>query len=68
MPVPETVISFDGTWEHRRNSSSCLVTVIEQKAGRVMECVVIGRKVREGDPTFCLEPRKMEGIGLARVI
>ena len=65
---PETVISFDGSWEHRRNSSRCLVTVIEQKTGRVIESVVIGRKVREDDPTFCLEPGKMEGMGLARVM
>ena len=64
----EIVISFDGSWEHRRNSSRCLFTVIEQKSKQVLDCVVISRKVPKDDPTFCLQPNQMEAKGLSRII
>ena len=48
-----TCISFDGSWEHRRNASRCLFTVIQQGTGKVIDSVVISRKVAKDDPTFC---------------
>ena len=61
-------ISFDGSWEHRRNASRCLFTVIEQRTGRVMDSVVISRKVDKDDLTFCAVPNMMEAKGLSLLI
>ena len=63
-----TCISFDGSWEHRRNASRCLFTVIQQGTGKVIDSVVISRKVAKDDPTFCSAPNMMESRGLALMI
>lgn len=61
---PNTVISFDGSWEHRRNANRCLFTVIQQGTGKVVFSTVISRKIEENDPHFCANPILMEATGL----
>jgi hypothetical protein len=40
---PGTVISFDGSWDHRRNGGKCCVSVFSQRTHKVVDYIVIER-------------------------
>ena len=67
MP-PNSVISFDGSWEHRRNGMRCLFSVICNKTGQVIDSIVVSNKVPRNDPTFCETPSLMESQGLKALL
>ena len=48
---PNSVVSFDGSWEHRRKAMRCLFSVICNKTGQVIDSIVVSNKVPRNDPT-----------------
>ena len=61
---PGTVISFDGSWDHRRNGSNCLFTVMECQKWRIIESVVISKRAPPTSQKFCETSTQMEAKGL----
>ena len=51
---PGSIISFDGSWDHRRQGSRCLFTVICQQTGKIIESVTISNRADQTLETFCL--------------
>jgi hypothetical protein len=64
---PGTVISLDGSWDHRRKGSRCFVVVCNQNTGEVLSCIVMSNKVPPNDPNYCGVPQNMEISGMARL-
>ena len=56
----ETVVSIDGSWDHRRHGSNCVVSVIDQGSGKVVDLSWVSRKVDEGAQNFCANSTLME--------
>ena len=67
LPTP-CLVSFDGSWEHRRNAMRCLLSVIYPKTGQVLNSIVVSNKVPRNDPTFCETPSLMESQGLKALL
>ena len=67
LPTP-CLVSFDGSWEHRRNAMRCLFSVIYPKTGQVLNSIVVSNKVPRNDPTFCETPSLMESQGLKALL
>jgi hypothetical protein len=63
-----TVISLDGSWDHRRNGSHCFVAVLDQETGKVITFIVMGNKVPENHPNYCRIPQGMERAGMERLV
>ena len=63
MP-PGTIISFDGSWDHRRQGSRCLFTVICRQTGKILESITISNRTDQTLETFCLHSNLMEAQGL----
>ena len=61
---PGSIISFDGSWDHRRQGSRCLFTVICQQTGKIIESVTISNRADQTLETFCLHSNLMEAHGL----
>ena len=57
---PGTVISFDGSWEHRRNSKRCLTCVIDQNTQKVVMARIISSKSEDDNFEFCQFAQNME--------
>ena len=63
--LPENcVISFDGSWNHRRRGSQCLFSVICRETGHVIESIIVSNKVEEDAFNFCAHSNLMEAHGL----
>ena len=60
----DTTISFDGSWDHKRHGSNCVVTVLDQASGKVVACKVASRKVAVTDENFCEVSQLMEAHAL----
>lgn len=60
----QSVISFDGSWEHRRHSNRCIFTVICSQTGKVIDSIVISNKAPRKSLTYCESPTLMEAQGL----
>ena len=67
MP-PNSVISFDGSWEHRRKAMRYPFSVICNKTGQVITSIVVSNKVARNEPTFCTTPSLMESQGLKALL
>ena len=61
---PGTVISFDGSWDHRRNGSNCLFTVMECQKWRIIESIAISKRAPPTSQKFCETSTQMEAKGL----
>ena len=67
--VPEgTVLSFDGSWDHRRRGKQCLFTVICHQNGKIVECLTISQAVSETSENYCGDSNRMEAKGLSLAI
>ena len=55
-----SVISFDGSWDHPRHGSNCVLSVFDQGTGKVIDLVVTSRKVEPGSENYCDTPQLME--------
>ena len=58
--LPGTFISFDGSWEHRRNSKRCLTCVIDQNTQKVVMARIIGSKSDVDKNEYCRFAQNME--------
>lgn len=38
--TPGTVISFDGSWDHRRRGSNCILAVFSCQTQKIIECQI----------------------------
>ena len=63
-----TVISFDGSWDHRRGGNSCLFSVICSQTGAVIEAMVITKKLTSPSQIFCEKSALMEAAGVHEMI
>jgi hypothetical protein len=59
-----STISFDGSWEHRRNSHRCIVDVCCQKTGQVIAYQIMSNLIPEDRREYCKFPQNMEVAGL----
>ena len=55
-----SVISFDGSWDHPRHGSNCVLSVFDQGTGKVIDLVVTSRKVDPASQNYCETPQLME--------
>jgi hypothetical protein len=62
------VISFDGSWEHRRNSHRCFVDVCCQNTGQVIAYAIISNLIPEDRPEYCKIPQNMEVAGMKMLL
>ena len=67
-----TVVSIDGSWDHRRNGANCSLCVIDQGSGKVVDLVNVSRKVDPASENYCPTPQSMEakalGISLKKLM
>ena len=66
--TPGTVISFDGSWDHRRRGSNCILAVFSCQTQKIIECQVVSNKVAPTSENFCESPTLMESKALSLVI
>ena len=67
--MPEgSVLSFDGSWDHRRRGKQCLFTVICHQNGKIVECLTISKAVPETSENYCGDSNRMEAKGLSLAI
>jgi hypothetical protein len=59
-----TVISFDGSWEHRRNSQRCFVAVCCQQTSKVIGYIVMTNRGSVDAENFCAVAQNMEVAGM----
>jgi hypothetical protein len=57
---PGAVISFDGSWEHRRKAQRCLVAVCHQQRKTVIDYRIVGNCYPENAEEYCEIPQNME--------
>ena len=65
---PNTVIPFDGSWDHRRGGKQCLFTVASCETGNIIDAKVISKAVARDCEEFCEQSNLMESKGLSLVI
>ena len=65
---PNTVIAFDGSWDHRRHGSKCLFAVISSQTGRVIDAAVVSKSGSDPSEVFCERSTMMEVQGLRSVL
>jgi hypothetical protein len=59
VPVGD-VVSFDGSWDHRRNAEKCIVPVMSESLRKVICYGIAGRCYPKNDPRFCAISQNME--------
>lgn len=65
---PGTVISFDGSWDHRRRGSNCILAVFSCTTHKIIECALVSNKVGRRSENYCESPTMMEAKALSMVI
>ena len=65
---PNTVIAFDGSWDHRRHGSKCLFSVISSQSGQVIEAAVVSKSRTDPSEILCESSTMMEAEGLRAVL
>ena len=63
-----SVLSFDGSWAHKRNAKQCIVTFIDQKRKKIVDFQLMRKKIRGWDSTFTGASNLMESHGLLKMI
>ena len=43
--TPGTVISFDGSWDHRRHGSNCIHAVFSCQTQKIIQCQLVSNKI-----------------------
>ena len=65
---PNTVIAFDGSWDHRRGGKQCLFSVASCATGKIIDAKVISKAIARDSEEFCEQSNMMESKGLSLVI
>ena len=65
---PDCVISFDGSWNHRRRGTHCLFSVICRQTGKVIESITVSNKIETTALNYCEHSNLMEAHGLKLAI
>ena len=66
--TPGTVISFDGSWDHRRHGSNCIFAVFSCQTQKIIECQLVSNKIPRTSENFCESPTLMEAKALSLLI
>ena len=66
--LPNTIVSFDGSWDHRRNGKRCLFSVMNAQTGAIIESVVLSKKPNSPSQILCEESNLMEAKGLEAAV
>ena len=64
---PNTVIGFDGSWDHRRHGFKCLFAVICSQTGQVIEAVVTKSRTYPSE-ILCENSSMMEAVALRTIV
>jgi hypothetical protein len=65
---PGSWISFDGSWEHRRNSRRCITTIFCRETQRIISFAVIDSRNAPGRSRYRPVPQNLEAIGLEQIL
>ena len=65
---PGTVISFDGSWDHRRRGSNCILAVFSCQTHKIIACEMVSNKTGTSSENFCESPTMMEAKALSLLI
>lgn len=67
---PGSVISFDGSWEHPRNSQRCITVVFLQSGQNkhILHFWVTSSRIEDGIENYCKVPQNMEVQALKKMI
>jgi hypothetical protein len=65
---PGTVISVDGSWEHRRHAQRCVTTIFCLDSRKVVDYAVISSRLEDGVQNYCPVSQNMEVEGMKRMI
>jgi hypothetical protein len=65
---PGSVISFDGSWEHRRNSRRCIITVFCQQTRKVIAFAITDTKQWPDNCPYKSSPQNLEVLGLREML
>ena len=57
---PDTVISLDGSWDHRRNGRYCIVDAVDLKRKKIIAIAVLQRSTTGHPSTYTGSPQNME--------
>jgi hypothetical protein len=64
----KTVISYDGSWDHRRDGSNCIVSIFAQSTKKIIAFACTSRKVKPESLTYCRVAQSMEVAALKLMI
>ena len=65
----QTVISIDGSWDHRRNGKFCLVEAFDLEQGKIIDYEVIERSSQNNsDESFYGPSNQMEIEGVKKIV
>jgi hypothetical protein len=65
---PGCMISFDGSWEHRRNSRRCIVTIFCQQTKKIIDFAVIDVDHPPENSRYRSCPQNLEAMGLEKMM
>ena len=65
---PNTVIGFDGSWDHRRHGFKCLFAVICSQTGQVIEAAVVTKSRTYPSEILCENSSMMEAVALRTIV
>jgi hypothetical protein len=62
------MISFDGSWEHRRNSRRCIVTIFCQQTKKIIDFAVVDVDHPPKNSRYRSCPQNLEAMGLEQMM
>lgn len=65
--VPGTVISFDGSWDHRRHGKCCIVVAIDQIRKKIIDFEIIQKSSKLFPTDYHGSPQGMETEAVKRI-
>jgi hypothetical protein len=66
--LPASIISFDGSWEHRRNSRRCVVTIFCQQTKKIFDFAVIDADDPSERSKYRVCSQNLEAMGLEKMM
>lgn len=62
-----TVISMDGSWDHKRQGMCCIVVIIDQKRKKIVDFEILRRSTKNHPTDYKGSPQGMETEAVARI-
>lgn len=65
---PDTVISFDGSWDHKRNGRYCIVDVIDQSQKKIIDFEVVQKSTNAHPSDYSGSSHNMEAHAIRNIV